>query len=513
MKKSFKTKIYFSRFLIILLSIFAQAIGMWIVLYWLGQKASTAFAISVYALTALLIMFIVNKDQSACYKLPWVILILVFPYGGIMCYFTFGNRKMSKREMRKYRSIYDERHDAYYRQDEVLKELKADGGKGIGIVKYLRHATSLPVYDNSRATYLKNGETFFESLKDELRVAEKYIFLEYFIIDEGIVWDEIHDILKQKVAEGVKVYVMYDDVGCMSKIPANFNRLLMKDGIDARKFHKFIPIVSVSHNNRDHRKIAVIDGRVGFMGGTNLADEYANITKPYGRWLDSSVKIEGQATDSLVRLFIQLFNMTAGKKLDEKDYIVEEHEQFSDGYMYPFGDSPAPITYEHIGENVYLDIINRSDEYLYIETPYLIVDNNITDALKNAARRGVDVRIIIPDVPDKKAIYALTKSSCLSLMSQGVKIYTYRGGFIHSKCFLSDGDTAVIGTVNLDFRSLVHHFECATVFYKSSLINDLYADFHYLFDVECDLRNEKTLQLKWYERLIKSVMAFFAPLM
>ena len=160
MKKSFKTKIYFSRFLIILLSIFAQAIGMWIVLYWLGQKASTAFAISVYALTALLIMFIVNKDQSACYKLPWVILILVFPYGGIMCYFTFGNRKMSKREMRKYRSIYDERHDAHYRQDEVLKELKADGGKGIGIVKYLRHATSLPVYDNSRARTLKTARLF-----------------------------------------------------------------------------------------------------------------------------------------------------------------------------------------------------------------------------------------------------------------------------------------------------------------------------------------------------------------
>ena len=249
------------------------------------------------------------------------------------------------------------------------------------------------------------------------------------------------------------------------------------------------------------------------MGGATVADEYANITRPYGRWLDCSVKIKGQAVDSLVRLFIQLFNMAGGKTLEEADYICKEHTVYNDGYMFPFGDSPAPITEEHIGENVYLDIINRSDKYLYIATPYLIVDTNITTALKNAARRGVDVRLFIPEVPDKKMVYIMTRSACLSLMSAGVKVYAYRNGFIHSKCFLSDGDSAVIGTINLDFRSLVHHFECATFFYKNHLINDLYADFSYLIERECDLMTVEDLALKWYEKPAKWFLAFIAPLM
>ncbi len=513
MKKNVKAKIFASRFAIILLSIFAQAIGMWVVLYWVGQKASTLFAALVYGLTGLAMLVIVNKDQAACYKLPWVILIMAFPYGGLMIYLTFGNVKMSKRQIKKYSAVYNENHDEYYRQRQIEEKLEEDGGKGNAIIKYLRSVTALPAYDNSKATYLKNGETFFDSLKEELKKAEKYIFLEYFIIETGEVWSGIKKILKQKLDEGVKVYIMYDDVGSMPKVPSYFNKILTKEGFDARKFHRFIPIVSVSHNNRDHRKIAVVDGKVGFMGGANIADEYANVERPFGRWLDSSIKIEGQAVDSLVRLFIQLFNMTPGEKLVEDDFIAKNRVEFTDGYLFPFGDSPAPITYEHISENVYLDIINRSDKYLYIATPYLIVDTNILDAIKRAARRGVDVRVIIPQIPDKKAVYAMTKSSCLSLMATGVKVYAYRGGFIHSKCFLSDGDLAVVGTVNLDFRSLVHHFECATLMYKNSAINDVYADFNGLFANECELQNEETLTLKWYEKIVKLCLTFFAPLM
>lgn len=515
--KKRNTKIYVSRFAIIFLSIILQAVGIWVVLFWLGQQVPVVYAVFVYVLSGLLMIIIVNKDQPACYKLPWIILLQLFPYGGIMIYFTFGKVSISKRQMKRYRAIYSESHDEYYNQSEVLKKLETGGGKGIGTVNYLRAVTALPVYDNSTAEYLKNGSIFFAKLESELEKAEKYIFLEYFIIDDGIIWGEIENILLRKISEGVKVYLMYDDVGSMPKVSPNFCRELCKEGIDARKFHKFIPVVSVTHNNRDHRKIAVIDGKVGFMGGANIADEYANITRPFGRWLDCSVMIKGQATDSLVRLFIQLYNMTDGttdeNTLLPENFICEKHEVYKDGFMYPFGDSPSPITEEHIGENVYLDIISRAEKYLYIATPYLITDTNLTQALKNAARRGVDVKLFVPGVPDKKAVYAMTKSTCISLMGAGVKIYEYRGGFIHSKCFLSDDDIAVIGTINLDFRSLVHHFECATLFYKNAMLNDIYADFCDLIENECDLMSPEDMELKWYEKPVKWFLTFFAPLM
>jgi cardiolipin synthase len=306
---------------------------------------------------------------------------------------------------------------------------------------------------------------------------------------------------------------MYDDVGSITKVKRSFNKELCARGINARKFFKFVPIVSVIHNNRDHRKIAVIDGKVGFMSGANIADEYINEAKPLGRWMDNAIRIEGQATDSLVRLFVQLYNMTGGKALDESDFIETSHSSFDDGYILPFGDSPYPIDTDHVAENVYLDIISRSEKYLYITTPYLIVDTNITEALKTAVQRGVDVRIIIPDVPDKKAVYLMTKSTCKNLCEAGIKVYKFRGGFIHSKTILSDDEIAVVGTANLDFRSLVHHFECETLLCKTPAINDIYEDFLHLFDYECVKCTVEDLRLNAFQRLIKSIISLFAPLM
>ena len=288
--------------------------------------------------------------------------------------------------------------------------------------------------------------------------------------------------LQNAVSRGVEVFFMYDDVGSIAKVPGNFDKKLIEKGIKARKFFKFAPIASVIHNNRDHRKIAVIDGKVGFMGGANLADEYINKRKPFGKWRDNALKIEGQATDNLVRLFIQLYNVTGDKPLDESQFICGNHEQYIDGYVMPFGDSPSPIDKDRIAENVYLDIISRSEKYLYITTPYLVVDTNVLDALKLAVKRGVDVRIIIPQNPDKKAVYTLTKNNCRNLRKSGVKIYAFRDGFIHSKTVLSDGEVAVIGTANFDFRSFVHHFECATLLCNTPSINDLYEDFLQLFE-------------------------------
>lgn len=511
MKKK-STKIYASRFIIIALSIIAQAIGMWVLIFFLNREFFVAqFFISLTGV--ILFLSIVNREQPAVYKVPWIMLFLLFPFAGVMVYVTFGNVKLSKKQMRKFRHIYNESHNEYYSQSLVMEKLGESGAKGLSLANYIKKTTSLPVFANSKTEYLSSGENFYAALKDELEKAEKYIFLEYFIIDEGVMWDGIYDILLERLKSGVKIYIMYDDVGSLPRLRSKFYKELRRQGFYAKKFNTFRPVVSISHNNRDHRKIAVIDGKTGFISGANIADEYINEIHPYGYWRDNAVLIRGQATDSLVRLFIQLYNMSAGEQLSEDEYICATHEIYEDGFIMPFGDSPAPISTEHIGENVYLDIINRADKYLYITTPYLIVDTNITEALKKAAIRGVDVRIILPEIPDKKLIFLMTKSFCPALIKAGVKIYKFKDGFIHSKTFLSDDDIAVIGTINLDFRSLVHHFECALWMYKTSSIKDLYADFCDLFANDCVPVTVDKARLKWYERLIKSVINLFAPLM
>lgn len=505
-----KTIVFASRFVIIVLSILAQIVMMMGLFFVLGRKF--AWVEIVLNITgALLFLYLVNKDQPAVFKLPWLILILLFPLCGIILYFTFGNVKLTKKQLKRYRKIYDERHDGYYRQSEVLKNMEEDNAKGLPIVKYLRSATSLPVFDNSKTQYLKSGEEFYQSLCSQILRAEHYVFLEYFIVEEGKMLSGVMSAIERVVARGVEVYFMYDDVGSISKVPLKFEKELCKKGINAKRFFKFIPIVSVRHNNRDHRKIAVIDGKVGFMSGANIADEYINEVRPFGRWLDCAVKIEGQATDSLVRLFIQLYNMSGGD-LYEEDFIYTAHHEFSGGYLMPFGDSPSPIDDDKVFENVYLSIISRADKYLYITTPYLIVDTNITDALKSAVKRGVDVRIIIPQVPDKKTVYTMTKKSCLNLMQAGVKIYAYKGGFIHSKTFLCDGEIGVVGTANLDYRSLVHHFECGALLCQNPALIDLYGSFLNLFECETVVCTAENLKLNFFERIVSSLLGLLSPL-
>ena len=506
------TKLYFSRFVIIFLSIMLQAFAAWFLIFVLNR---TFWAVQTFTTATGVILFlaIVNREQPAAYKVPWIILFLIFPFAGMMIYITFGNVRVSRKQLKKFRAVYHENNDEYYGQAEVMKKLEDVGGNGAAMAKYLKSVTSLPVYDDSKTVYLPTGEEFYKSLQKALLRAEKYIFMEYFIIEEGLMWEGIYDILAERIASGVEVYIMYDDVGSMAKVPAKFYKTLRTDGINAQVFNKFRPVVSISHNNRDHRKITVIDGKFGFISGANIADEYINATHPFGVWRDNTVYIEGRATDSLVRLFIQLYNMASNKPLEEEKYIYTAHERHDDGFVFPFGDSPAPISFDRIGENVYLDIINRADKYVYITTPYFIVDTNVTEALKCAAKRGVDVRIVVPDIPDKQIIYIMSKSFFPSLIDAGVKIYKFKDGFIHAKTFLSDDDVAVVGTINLDFRSLVHHFECAVWLYKTSSIIDLYNDFSQLFDEECELLDKDGAKLKLHERLLKSLVNLFAPLM
>jgi len=507
------TKLYVSRFIIVFFAIIFQAAFLYLIYWYLDSKYNWVSYI-IYGLGVIIFLSIVNKEQAAVYKMPWTILLLLFPVGGIIIYLTFGNVKMSKKHMRKFRSIYREENDNYYFQDKIMSEISLLSEKASGQAHYLKKESALPVLNNTETVFLPSGEKFFESLLEEIGKAEKYIFMEYFIVEEGKMWNSVHSLLLTKISEGVDVYFMYDDVGSMVRVPSNYYKILCKEGFKAVKYSPFKPVVSIIHNNRDHRKITVIDGKVGYMGGANLADEYINAIHPFGRWLDSSLMLKGQAVDSLVKLFIQLYNMASKENLDFGKFIVKNFEKHENcGYVLPFGDAPAPIIYEHIGENAYLNVINQSNKYIYISTPYFIVDSNMTDALKNAAKRGVDVRIILPEIPDKRIINIMTKSNYSNLIAGGVKIYEYKGGFNHSKVFLSDSEIAIVGTINLDYRSLVHHFECAVWMYKTPAVKDIYNECIRLFENDCKEISPAKARLKLIPRMVKDILYIFAPLM
>ena len=334
--------------------------------------------------------------------------------------------------------------------------------------------------------------------------------MEYYIIEEGKMWNSILTVLKKKVDEGVDVRVIYDDLGCIKTLPYGYDKKLRRLGIKCYKFNRFVPIVSATHNNRDHRKITIIDGKVGFLGGINLADEYINEKVKYGHWKDTGVLIEGKAVDSLVEIFIPVYNAVSRKKEDINLYKNSDHIQTNE-YLQVYVSGPRPAYDECVGEDVYLNIINGSNKYLYITTPYLIVDYNITHALELAAKRGVDVKIIVPHIPDKKLVFMMTQQSYEPLLKAGVKIYEYTPGFIHSKTMTSDDKLASIGTMNLDYRSLVHNFECGTYIYNSETVIDMRKDYENVLN-DCDEIDIKNCKVKWYVSLFRKLLSFFAPL-
>ena len=325
------------------------------------------------------------------------------------------------------------------------------------MASYIAKSGCYPVWEHTAVTYFPLGEDKFAALLPALRQAKHFIFLEYFIIEEGRMWDAILEILREKAEAQLDVRVMYDDLGSISKVSSKYDRKLRSYGINCVKFNPFRPILSAVHNNRDHRKIAVIDGVIGYTGGANLADEYINETHPFGIWKDAALRLEGEGVKSLTMMFLQNFDFSTGRFDRFEDYLPKSEPSFRDcGWVQAFGDGPKPWSEEQVGENAYLNLINQAKHKLYVMTPYLIADHTLMNALILAARRGVDVRVVTPHIPDKRAVYWLTRSNYAPLIEGGVKIYEFTPGFIHSKVMLSD-DTAIVGTINLDYRSLVHH--------------------------------------------------------
>ncbi|MGT2769066.1 cardiolipin synthase [Streptococcus ictaluri] len=465
---------------------------------------------SIFAIS--MVLYLVNSDMDAISRVTWLILIMIAPLlGSLLLIYTkldWGYRGLKQR----INHLVD-LSAPYLRDDEaILEVLKDNTSTTYHLVQYLeRSKGNFPIYNNTRTTFFPDGESFFERLKEELLNAKNYIFIEFFIISEGRMWGEILSILEKKVKEGLEVRVLYDGMTELSTLSSDYTDRLEKIGIKAKSFLPISPFISTYYNYRDHRKIVVIDGEVSFTGGINLADEYINEVERFGHWKDAGLMLEGEATDSLLILFLQMWSIT------EKELIVDpylsKHQSLipSDGYVIPYGDSPLDT--DKIGKNVYIDILNHAKEYVCIMTPYLILDSETEHALRFAAERGVDIRIIMPGIPDKPVPYALAKTYYKALMTSGVKIYEYKPGFVHSKIFVSDNTKAVVGTINLDYRSLYHHFECATYLYRVSVISDILTEFKET-EVKSTLVTETQLKERpLHQKLIGLLVKTIAPLL
>ena len=457
------------------------------------------------------ILAIVNRNMPPESKVTWL-LFAVVPVFGFLLYLMIGERRLSKKEIQQLEKM----DSMKFREDnsyDLRVELKQENKSAFGIVKSLLSMDhNADVYDGTASQYFSLGEEMFEAMLDDLRSAKKFIFLEFYIIDPGVMWNRVLEILVDKVQQGVEVKLLYDDIGCMATLSGDYTKRLRKMGIDAHKFNKVIPRMTVAYNNRDHRKILVVDGQVGYTGGINLADEYINHIVRFGHWKDGGVRLEGRAVKALTRLFLMNWYINRGEITDFDRYHFDSQRVEGKGLYIPYGSGPKPIYKEQVGKAVYQNIINQAIDYVYITTPYLIIDYDLTEDIKNAAMRGVDVRIVTPFIPDKKLIQIVTRGAYPDLLEAGVKIYEYTPGFIHSKNVISDDELAVVGTINFDYRSLVHHYENAVLMYQTESIADIKQDFEDLFDVSKEISLE-TLQNSWYQRLLKEIMQLFAPLL
>ena len=503
------TSFLFSRLVVTIIAITIQCSMILGILFsfTIGFETINTFFI---LLSLAMFFFIMNKYESPSFKLPWLVIIGLFPILGGVIYILFGHVYFSKKQLRISKKINEEIDQIKYEDKTIVFSDKILKSQSL----YIENSTKLIPYQNTTAKFLSVGEIYHASLLEDLKNAKHFIFMEYFIIDQGYMLDSILDVLKQKAKEGLDVRLMYDDLGTIRLLPNNFYKTIQSYGIKCIVFNRFTPSVSLLHNNRDHRKITVIDGYIGYTGGINIGDEYINAINKFGHWKDSGIRLYGEAVRSLTIMFLELWKFTCESNDDFNDFYPRKYhkQEFeSDGIFQPYGDTP--LDHEHVGEYVYLNMINQATDYIYINSPYLIVDFNLMEALRSAAKRGVDVNICTPGNADKWYVHIITQSHYEPLISAGVKIYEYTNGFMHSKTFICDDKVAVVGTINLDYRSLIHHFECGCWIANSSCIKDIKTD--YLETLKtCELQTLKKLsKVTMFKRLIRSIIRFFSPLL
>lgn len=464
---------------------------------------------TIFSIGMIFYLFSCEMDSTA--KLTWLTLIALFPVPGtFLLWFTRqGIGQMASKNLIS--RLINETKDKLEQDENVLND-PAIKSSGIGdLHRYLNRTGCFPIYGNTQATFFPLGEDKFEAMLTELEKAEKFIFMEYFIIGEGYMWGKVLNILKRKAQQGVDVRVMYDGMCEISTLSFDYSQRLEKLGIKSKAFSPIMPFISTHYNYRDHRKILVIDGKTAFNGGVNLADEYINRIERFGHWKDTAIMIKGDAVQSFTLMFLQMWNISVKNPEWDRFLKLPEEKTQGSGYVMPYAD--CPLDDDKVGENVYMDILNRASGYVHIMTPYLILDGELETAIKFAAERGIDVKIILPGIPDKKAAFALAKTHYKSLIRSGVKIYEYTPGFVHAKVCVSDDERAVIGTINFDYRSLYHHYECATYLYGTDCIKDIEDDFEYTLSKCRQVTPESMKKEKLYYKIVGRIAKIIAPLM
>ncbi len=485
------------------------------ILYFKIESKYSWVSILITLLAIAIVLYVYGKHETASVKMPWLILISAFPILGVFLYLVLGLNRGTKNMVRRYQELDRILLPLLPKNDEELEMASIkDNGAG-GQFRYVRDYSGYPVYNNTDVLFYADGADGFNAQLEELKKAERFIFMEYHAIEDGTSFRPLHQILKEKAAQGVDVRLFYDYVGSMGFIGNSFVKKMEADGIKCRVFNPMNPVVNFFINNRDHRKITVIDGRVGFTGGYNIADEYFHVTEPFGHWLDTGVRLEGDAVKSLTVTFLENWNAIRDDDKDDSSYqdLIRDipYESSEKGFIQPYADSP--LDDEHVGENVYMNVLRNAKKYAWFVTPYLIITEEMNSAFSLAAKSGVDVRIITPGIPDKKLVYSLTRSYYSGLARNGVRIFEYTPGFCHAKMCVSDDNVATCGTSNLDFRSLYHHFENGVLMHDCKAVTDIRSMFEETFQKCTEVTEEYRTGRSRFRRLIQMILRLFAPLM
>lgn len=502
--------------------LFLTAIILLLQLVWIAftlyeaAEINPIFNIVLRIISVIFALYVVYRHMKEYNKLSWVFLILFLPIVGVPCYFLFGRAEMTKKVREHVLEIHDMMAPLRDQNELVTDHLEDVNSIALRQSAYIRNAGKYPIYMEKDSKYYKAGEDVFPEMLEDLKNAREFIFIEFFIIELGEMFDSIITVLEQKAKEGVQIRLIYDDMGCVDKLPPQYYKTLQDKGIHCASFNPFRPFLSIVMNNRDHRKILVIDGEIAYTGGVNLADEYINKVERFGYWKDAAVRVTGDCVWNFTSMFLEMWSYVTKGTEDYTKYKVfsNDNEKLiaeNKGFVQPFGD--CPLDKNCISEAVYLNLINNAGKYVYIFTPYLIIGGELTTALINAAKSGVDVRIVTPAIPDKKMVFLVTQANYEELIRGGVKIYQYTPGFIHSKCFVVDDEYASVGTINMDFRSLYLHFECGIFMYKTECVKLVKEDALETFAVSRQILLNECENKNFFFQLFLSVLRLFSPLL
>lgn len=453
------------------------------------------------ALGVFFAVLVINSKTNAGYKIAWIILLLGVPIFGVSLYVTLSGRILTRLKRRKMLKITDSIKDKLSSNVEI---------EDAGVRKQSKYITGFsysPPVKNTSCKYFDSGQAFFESLLEDIKSAKETIYLEFFIISTGYLWDEIKKQLIFKVKQGVDVRIIYDDMGCLDKLSKKEIDGLIKEGIRIKPFNLFLPILDLAINNRDHRKICVVDSKIAYTGGINIGDEYVNRKERFGYWKDSGIALYGEGAYSFYVFFLSMWEHITKERAIFKKSVYEE---LNSGIFQPYVDSP--IDFEPVGENVYINMISNAKKSVYISTPYFVVDDEMLRAITNAAKSGVKVKIILPGIPDKKVVNQVTKSYYQRLIESGVKVYEYKKGFNHSKIVIIDEELATIGSVNFDYRSFYLSFECGVFMYKSEVINDILLDYNTMLTESIQISTEGA-RTSFLTRIFRAILQAISPML